>query len=386
MWRWVAAASAAVGAVLAQDGDEEERYYRLRRQLLERAAERLIRAGDGYARLRDPELSELCWAMGEMLSVVPNDTDRRPQEGRPPVETFRAHPGALVEAAREALPPIRRLQLAAQEARIERDQPWLEAARALLEHAAEVAQTLRRINDFRKLAQLPPVGISGELTAGCQLHVRYMAVAGHFSDSERRSEPAYTAEGAKAGRASLIAEVASPPLAVDQHFSTLFARAPLLDPGFRKTGIGLWPVTRGWYVAIDVKSAVDPKDGIVVYPVAGQKGVPRALGRDRPDPLPDGAGPAGCPITVALYGAPFDQVRARADVTARLEDAWGKSVPTHISTPSSPANRTKSDNGRCVALIPKEPLKKRALYRAVFELPLESGRRRLETWFITEGE
>lgn len=386
MWRMAAAAAAAAVGALAQDGDEEERYYRLRRQLLDRASERFMLAGDAYARLRDPEMSEFCWAVGGMLSVVPDDSDRGAREAKPPSEPFRAHLGVLMEAAREAVPPIRRLQLAAQEAGVERDRPWLEAVRILLEHAAEGAQTLRRLNDFRKLAQLPPVGISAGLTAGCQLHARYMAVAGHFSNSERRSEPAYTVEGAKAGRASVIAEVASPPLAVDQHLSTLFARAPLLDPGLRKTGIGVWPVGRGWTVVIDVKSSVDAKDGIVVYPVAGQKGVPRELGRDRPDPLPDGAGAAGCPVTVVLYGAPFEQISSRADATAQLEDAWGKAVPAYLSTPASPANRTRPDNGRCVALIPKEPLKKKALYRAVFELPLESGRRKLETWFTTEGE
>jgi hypothetical protein len=288
------------------------------------------------------------------------------------------------------VPSIGRLQLAAGEAGVERDRGWLDAVRELLEHSEEAARLLRRINDFRTLARLAPVGLSAELTIGCQLHARYMAVAVHFSESERRSEPAYTPEGAKAGRAGLIAEVESPARAVDRHLSTLYARAPLLDPGLRRIGLGIWPVGRRWYVSIDGKSGVEPKDGIVVYPVAGQKGVPRELGlgglRDRPNPLPEGAGAAGCPVTVTLYGAPFDQIRERADTRARLEDAWGKGVECHFSTPSSPANRTQPENARSIALIPKEPLKKKALYRAVFELTFESGRRKLETWFTTEGD
>ncbi|HLG43250.1 MAG TPA: hypothetical protein VI643_07780, partial [Planctomycetota bacterium] len=102
--------------------------------------------------------------------------------------------------------------------------------------------------------------------------------------------------------------------------------------------------------------------------------------------LPDGAKQAGHPVSVSAFGAIWDQIREKTDFVARLEDAWGKAVPCHVSTPTQPANRTRPDNARSVCLIPREPLKKKALYRAYFEIPLEAGRRKLETYFVTEGD
>jgi len=176
--------------VFAQD--EEERTYELRRKLFDQAAERLAKAAEAMERLKDAEAAQLAWALSGILAKTPDKAEERGRalSGTAP---FRANPVELIEAAREVATSLKTLSLT-------RERAVLEATVGLAEHVEEALATLRRINDYRSIAQLTPVGLSRHATLGCMLHARYMEVARDFGAGESKSSSEYTPEGARAGR------------------------------------------------------------------------------------------------------------------------------------------------------------------------------------------
>ena len=78
-----------------------------------------------------------------------------------------------------------------------------------------------------------------------------------------------------------------------------------------------------------------PSDGVVIYPVPGEKGVsPTFPGRETPDPIPDAKGaPAGYPVT-----ATFPRAAVVKQGKVVLEDADGHDVGLWASAPDRPAN------------------------------------------------
>ena len=97
-----------------------------------------------------------------------------------------------------------------------------------------------------------------------------------------------------------------------------------------------------------------PADGIVIYPVDGQKGVPVAFpGHEVPDPVPEAhGGVAGFPITASF--PPGVTVRK---ARATLLDADGFEVEAWASSPEAPADPHRPGvQQNTVCVIAKKPL------------------------------
>lgn len=100
--------------------------------------------------------------------------------------------------------------------------------------------------------------------------------------------------------------------------------------------------------------AAPPTDGVVIYPVDGQKGVPVAFpGHEFPDPVPEAhGGVAGFPITASF---PRGVAVRKAQVT--LLDADGREVEAWTSSPEAPADPRRPDaQQNTVCIIAKKPL------------------------------
>jgi uncharacterized protein YkwD len=258
----------------------------------------------------------------------------------------------------------------------------------------QVKKALDRLNELRKVAGVNPVTLDVDLSEGCRKHSEYVAfnldsphVAGLKAHDEKSDLKGASPEGAKAGKASVIHYI-PPAIAVDGWIATFYHRIPLIQPGVKRVGIGY--ATRGdrVVVCLDSKRGFDPgvrPEGIVVYPTAGQKGVPLAFGGgvgvgEDPDPLPKGAPPsAGYPVSVTFFG---NAKVTKAVLTLTGKDFNGKKVAVagYLSTPEKPASDFSQWNTVC--LIPKEPLAEGTLYTA--ELTVEvDGKPVKKTWSFT---
>jgi uncharacterized protein YkwD len=116
-----------------------------------------------------------------------------------------------------------------------------------------------RVNEARKQAGLAPVTIDEKLSRGCHLHARYISrnidhprVQGLGIHAEDESLPGATDEGARAGKASVIAVISDPADSVENWLATLYHRIPLLDPNLKRIGYAqvLHPF-RGWVTVLD---------------------------------------------------------------------------------------------------------------------------------------
>jgi uncharacterized protein YkwD len=133
---------------------------------------------------------------------------------------------------------------------------------------AEIAAAaLRRLNECRRLAGLRPVRLDPELSSGCLAHARYVArnegrreLQGLGIHNEDPSLPGHTPEGARAGKAAVIAVMASPLDAIDSWVATLYHRVPLLNPDLERVGFGCARRTdQHWVPVLDARSGVSGK-------------------------------------------------------------------------------------------------------------------------------
>lgn len=116
-----------------------------------------------------------------------------------------------------------------------------------------------QLNDLRKRAGLQPVELDERLSRGCQSHAKYVVrnldhpkLAGLGIHDEDESLPGYSAEGARAGRRSVIAQQSEPGDSVANWMATLYHRVPLLDPAIRRIGWGQeWHPLRGWVTVLE---------------------------------------------------------------------------------------------------------------------------------------
>jgi uncharacterized protein YkwD len=225
------------------------------------------------------------------------------------------------------------------------------------------AKVLAKVNAYRKTAGLAPVAaVDRRLSQGCQAHARYLvANTNHPSTDglgmheEQSDLPAYTEEGRRAGRASVIASVGSVE-SVDWWMATLFHRVPILNPGLRRIGVGHCQGGKyGELSVMDVGSATG-SDQVVVYPGDKQKGVPLAFGGEEPTPIPESKDQrAGFPISVTFPpGVPV------TNVTAALKEAGGREVNFWLATPEKPA--VPDVQLHTVSLIAKAPLRPNTAY------------------------
>ena len=128
--------------------------------------------------------------------------------------------------------------------------------------AALQAKVLERVNEVRRQAGLKGVEMDAALSRGCQAHARYLvandgrpALEKLGAQNEDRTAPGATAEGAKAGKASILLTVGDPSDAVEGWMRTFFHRLPILAPELQKIGFGCaqYP-NEAWSCVMDVQS------------------------------------------------------------------------------------------------------------------------------------
>lgn len=255
----------------------------------------------------------------------------------------------------------------------------------------QVKKAFDRVNELRKVAGLEAVELDPDLSEGCRKHAAYLIAnrgspetAGLKAHEEKAELKGSTAEGAKAGKASVIHFVA-PSAAVDGWIASFYHRVPMLQPGLKKVGIGYATGGGEVVVLVDVVSGVDfavKWEGPVVYPADGQKGVPTAMGPEIPDPKPKGAvGPGGFPVTASY---PLGATVTRANLTLTTKGAGGKpvTIPGYLSTPEKPATDFTQWNSVC--LIPQAPLSGGTTYTAELTAEVE-GKAVKKSWQFTTG-
>ena len=258
---------------------------------------------------------------------------------------------------------------------------------AALAADTEVQACLDAVNVVRRAAGLTPVTLSVDLSEGCTLHARYLAinwgnpaVEGLKAHQEQESLKGYTEQGTHAGAASVINYV-SPSASVASWVGTFYHRIPLMQPDLREIGIGYTRGGPGWISVLDCVSALshDTQIDYVRYPARDQTGVPRSFQDEVPSPVPDGhAGSAGFPVTV--YFARNQKVSA-ASLT--LVDSHQKSVTGYYSDPEHPA--TFFDQWHAVCLIPSQALKPGERYTARLSASVD-GRQVDDTWSFTAAQ
>jgi hypothetical protein len=252
------------------------------------------------------------------------------------------------------------------------------------------AQSVERMNFYRKAAGLEPVTLDPALGKGCSLHAQYLATnakdpstEGLGMHNEDPKLPGYTAEGAKAGKASVIFPTGDPVAAVDRWMASLFHRVPLLDPTLTKVGFGFAKGGKwGGYVVLDTISGRGGKEAAtpILYPADRQKDVPLLFGKEYPPPIPEEKeDKAGYPITVI-----FARKAEVKGVTATLQDSAMKEVPVWLSTPEEPAGGHKNYQRNTICLIAQAPLQPNTTYTVTVKAQVDK-KEWSQTWSFTTG-
>lgn len=260
------------------------------------------------------------------------------------------------------------------------DRPLYRAARRGRRPVAP-EDVLLAVNVHRERAKLPRVRVAPGLSRGCDLHALYLAkndwkgLSGHEEDPNAAG---YTDEGARSGKRSVISPFAgheSPLEALEGLMATLYHRVSVLTPGLTEVGIGwAWRRDGLGYLVIDVGNADakhDPKAYPVLYPAPGQADVPLEFGlgaRETPNPLPEGVGAAGYPVTIQF------PERGKAPELKLTLSEGGRELPCFVSTPHAPARKDWPQPG-VYSLIPKAKLKPGTSYVVRFEPPDAAGAR-----------
>jgi uncharacterized protein YkwD len=128
----------------------------------------------------------------------------------------------------------------------------------------DARRLLAKVNKARTETGLPPVVLDADLSHGCDLHARYLVrnfgdptTQGLGMHDEDAKKPGYSAEGQRAGKASVIASDGSAMDSVDSWLATLYHRVPLLHPSLKRIGVGTArSPDQNWLSIIDCGSDV----------------------------------------------------------------------------------------------------------------------------------
>jgi uncharacterized protein YkwD len=244
-----------------------------------------------------------------------------------------------------------------------------------------LARALERLNAGRRLAGLQPVRLDEALSKGCQAHAVYLVknpdlltAAGQDEAGEDPGRPGFSEDGRRAALASMILP-ADPPRAIDIAMARLFSRVPLLEPGLRAVGLGAARDEQGWVCVLGVAGGTEG-EGAVVYPAAGQQGVPLFYSGGPEVPRSEtGQKPrAGFPVTVTF--PPHTSVRGGSVV---LRDPAGATVEALVFTPEKPAPGGPHNT---LSLVAAAPLRPDTAYRVTAEAEVD-GRPWRKSWQFT---
>ncbi len=238
-------------------------------------------------------------------------------------------------------------------------------------------QVLVQFNLWRVMNGLPAVTIDQQLCDACNRHCAYMETHGELTHDEDREKEGYTPEGAEAGKRSCIGEE-GPVESVHLFYATFYHRLPLIHPGTKSIGVG----ASARYAAVDGLTRRDRREWIypVIVPAPNSFGHLTHFAHEAPNPLPEGAPPAGFPITLT-----FDKGRVTAArVELRLKDEKGALLPVYLSSPEVPANEKRPDNRMSICAIPRAPLKPLTTFwvKATYQL---DGEAREHIWLFNTG-
>lgn len=238
-------------------------------------------------------------------------------------------------------------------------------------------QVLIQFNQWRLLNGLPAVTIDQQLSDACNKHCEYMEKNGGLTHEEEQGKPGYTPEGAAAGIRSCVGEE-GPVESVHLFYATFYHRLPLIQPSTKAIGVG----SSAKYAAVDGLTLRDKREWIypVIVPGPNTFFHPTLFAHEAPNPLPEGAPPAGFPITLT-----FDKGKITdASVELRLKDEKGPVLPVYLSSPEHPANEKRPDNRMTICAIPRAPLAPMTTHwvRAAYKI---DGEAREHVWKFNTG-
>ncbi len=247
-----------------------------------------------------------------------------------------------------------------------------------------IVGALNEVNRIRHIAGLDSVSLSKELSKGCSLHAKYLAInkgnpkiQGLNAHKEYKSLKGATLEGMKAGKNSVINYI-MPKESVAGWEATFYHRIPLLQPKLKEIGIGYFIPNNSYPISlVECITGATGTDttSIVYYPAKEQQDVPTAMGAEIPHPM-GSQGDYGYPITI--YFCKCQEIK---NVTLRLNKS-DTLIDCNISTPDKPATNFPQWNTICA--IPKKPLEPNTVYKISFSCTINGVLHREEYQFKTK--
>lgn len=237
------------------------------------------------------------------------------------------------------------------------------------------------VNEYRALADLPPVAEDPVLSEGHRKHARYMVETDHADHFEYPESPWYTPEGNEAALNGVLvsswSSVVSDRDAIEGLMQAPFHAMGILNPGMATTGYGSYrdnssPAIR-MAAGMDVRRGVPPGPSPIPFPIAWPAdgtAVPLTSfpGVEHPDPL------TACPGYVLPTGLPILlQVGEKPQVTGHSFLADGAPTEhclfdetTYVNPDPNEQDRGRATLGEpyrhAMVLIPKLPLRAGVAY------------------------
>ena len=270
-------------------------------------------------------------------------------------------------------------------------------------NAAEIAG-LKRINELRAAAGLPPCEIDAESSLACEAHAHFLNLHGEKFrkwPEAHEEDPAlegFTPRGMRAGLNSVIVfgetDAAD---SIDGWIGTFYHRLPLLEPNTRRIGFAV----EGDIIVLDMGSLQDPFDDktmpkYVMWPFKDQKNVPiHFFGNEFPNPVEEAAPKdkqrnpdLGYPVSIQIANHIASQLKDGSILVYEVKKKGGKTTeleaPCYFHTIEKPMLK-RMEIKTCVCAIPKEHLQPRTTYLVRVTLNFEAGDEKHE-WRFTTGD
>ena len=213
------------------------------------------------------------------------------------------------------------------------------------------------VNELRKYALLPAVGLAEDRIAACEAHSRYCAKHG-LSHPEDPNRPGYSTEGNDAGMKSCLGHGKDAAQATCDMLQTLWHRNLYLSRSLTRVGVGH---VEG-VLTSDILTYGQGTDGrtLVYFPPARALDAELRGATENPDPYPEGKELPGPFVTVLLPPG-----RNLPLVSGSIAPRGGAPIECATTDPTRPpaaARERFPDNDRCLVLIPRQALSPETIY------------------------
>lgn len=226
------------------------------------------------------------------------------------------------------------------------------------------AKVVKMINELRAAVGVAPVTVDGDLSKGCQKHVRYLHIVGygkkrglnpHAEDSKVRG---YSKEGEAAARNSYLGwGHRSLEAFYLGNLQTWYHRINFVCPDLNAVGVA----TSGGISAIDIGSGrvgFASLSSPIVLPYDGMKDVARNFQNESPNPIKGGRDPNSCGVAIQCI---FPDGSTVTDAKIFVEDQYGVKIGGFVNTPEEPFE-TLFALDHVVGLIPRDALAESTKY------------------------